>query len=525
MRPCRVCMAQARRLHAAVAQSEVRDWSDAAVQRSFLEHVADEKGVNCPKDWRNVSAKDVAQLGGRPLLRRYNNSLFAALQATFPEQDLEPFLCRPQVPKGFWDDAANKRRFMDYVAKQHSVASQADWKRVSTRDIARLGGARLLRGHGNVVELLKAAYPEQEWEELQCRPQASDAYWSSRHNCRAFLQRVAAAHGIRAPEDWRKVSRRMVADIGGKALFHHYPTLLDALRAAFPEQVFEERACRQAVSRGYWESSANRRAFLETIAAEHGVKTAEDWKSVEHEDIANAGGKSLLQRYKNSVFALLQDNFPELQLTDARQCRKHMPNQYWATRANRLAFMEEVREKHRIEKGRLEDWSRVTTMDLADMGGAGLLRSFGTMNALLRDSYPELWQGPAAQPRAASGSAASADQEWVAVFRCRPTVPGTFWESDSNVRQFVLYAQEQLGIRHQEDWYRISQSQLSALGGSGLLRRMPLDTALRKTFPASSWRAEYLLSRSKRSAQWNLGKRLQEVFGEVAPQPAAHAAA
>lgn len=56
----------------------------------------------------------------------------------------------------------------------------------------------------------------------------------------------------------------------------------------------------------YWESSANRKLFLEKVARNFDVKEPRDWGRVTIQNIHELGGTSLLSYYNGSLFSCLQ---------------------------------------------------------------------------------------------------------------------------------------------------------------------------------------------------------------------------
>lgn len=505
----RVGNVQRRALHATAAAEEA-SWDDVAFRRRFLEELAADLGVREPCDWRNVTRQHVIERGGRPLLRQ--GTLLEALQQAFPEQRLQAHECLRALPASHWRSAENGRQFLEQLAAAHGVQTAADWRRVTAFHVRQRGGSGLLARHGSVVAMLRATYPERTWDELECRRQVSNAFWASQENCRRFLEKVAREHGVATPEDWSMVTRKHIEQMGGKSLFARFGSLHAALVASFPEFSFEERRCRRVLSRGYWEVAANRRTFMEEVRRAHGVEAVADWKRVGRREVAEAGGRSLLHRYDGSMFRLLQDVYPELGLVSPEQCRAHMPMRHWSSRENRRSFMQAAARQAGIDSSRPEEWRRLTSDQLADMGGAGLLRRYGSRKALLEDLFPDLFEGGGRDEAQAEGGVPRPDDAWVAAFRASNRMPARFWGERANVVQFVRYAYHRLGLSSLEEWHRVSQSHLAELGAGGLLQHMDWDAALRLAFPTATWERDALASRSKRSVQWTLARRLHQIF-------------
>jgi len=330
--------------------------------------------------------------------------------------------------------------------------------------------------------------------EDECRPVRSAGSWDDAHERRAFMDKVAAKHGVARPEDWKKVSNEAA---GGATLLRRFnSSVIDLLRAVYPEREWEEREVRPKLTREYWSSAERRKAFLLEVAEKHGLvgeDGAVDWRRLTYSLLLEERGTGLLARY-GSVMALLQDTFPDLQL-EAGDCLLRVPAAHWQEHENRRKFVESLAEELGLE--RPEDWKRVSMRDVQARGGAGLLAFHGQdMVALLRDAY--------------GGS----EEEWVH-YNCRRNVRSEHWEETDNVREFVAYLAQELHIQQAADWGRVSRRQLTALGASGLLQAMPLEQALRTAYPDEKWEEVQLDRQMKKSGQWRMRVGLARLYPGV----------
>lgn len=79
-------------------------------------------------------------LPGRGPLALYNNSPSRALKAIYPEHDWQEWRFG-KVPRNFWDDLANQKKFVEDVAKQLRVGELDDWFGVKAADIRAKGSS------------------------------------------------------------------------------------------------------------------------------------------------------------------------------------------------------------------------------------------------------------------------------------------------------------------------------------------------------------------------------------------------
>eukprot|EP00011_Vannellida_sp_DIVA3-517-6-12_P014181 CAMPEP_0114607168 /NCGR_PEP_ID=MMETSP0168-20121206/1931_1 /TAXON_ID=95228 ORGANISM="Vannella sp., Strain DIVA3 517/6/12" /NCGR_SAMPLE_ID=MMETSP0168 /ASSEMBLY_ACC=CAM_ASM_000044 /LENGTH=321 /DNA_ID=CAMNT_0001818041 /DNA_START=73 /DNA_END=1035 /DNA_ORIENTATION=+ len=297
---------------------------------------------------------------------------------------------------------------------------------------------------------------------------------------RAVLERLAARLGfdVSSAEGWRRVTNKtLLQEAGGRGLLRRHGSLAVAVKRAFPEHELDEHSCRGRVPNGYWECRERRRAFLEGVAARRGIHSAEGWRQVSHRDIYAEGGKALLARYEWSLMKALADLFPEMEFTHS-SCQR-VPRGHWDLQENRRAFFEGVRRKYGIGKGS-SAWQCISLATLQREGGGGLMASryANSFWAALRDVYPEV--------------------DWKE-HEARPTVPQGYWETEENVRGFVLQAARQLRVNSEEEWGRVSREQLKTVTGSqSILAAMSLQEMLQTAFPASeAWRRPALLRKAQ----------------------------
>jgi hypothetical protein len=61
------------------------------------------------------------------------------LNATYPHHTWYEWLF-PVVPRSFWEDANNRRAFLEWFAREKGFTSLDDWYRVSTAEFKKYGG-------------------------------------------------------------------------------------------------------------------------------------------------------------------------------------------------------------------------------------------------------------------------------------------------------------------------------------------------------------------------------------------------
>lgn len=383
-----------------------------------------------------------------------------------------------------WDTRERRREFLLEVGARLG-AEGAGWARVRTAQVIAQGGGGLLKRYkGSLAAAVADLLPEQETRGLLA-PRKPHGYWREAGRARAFLEQLAADKGVRNPADWAKVSAEDVRKAGGSALLRRHSYSLTALLAAeLPELRGSEALLRP--KRHSWESAEERREFLEEFAAQRGLSSPADWRSVTVEEVRRAGGQGLLAA-SGGLAQALQEAFPGSDFS-ARSCRARVSPKYWESGENRRAFLEEVAKAHGVE--RPEDWRHVLAEDIEEMGGKALLRRYGTAYALLRATFPELQE--------------VACRDW------RPSMPAGYWRDKDNIRAYVEEVGRRFHVSCQEDWYRLSKQQLTQVANP--FHAVRWVDALRIALPDMKWDESKVSAKSKRTNQRHLLHTLAAIF-------------
>lgn len=369
-------------------------WALPENRRRFLEKFARERGIVDARGWKGVRRREVVAAGGSRLLT-YSGSLFNALREAFPKQfsgvlELE---ARCHVGPGFWADPANHRRFLEQVRQQMGIQSPSDWKRVTSTDIIRLGGSRLLSFYPSLFDMLSNAYPEHSFSIEEIRQKKPHKHWHSRENCRTFLEKAAAELGFDAcnPTAWKACTITHIQELGGQSMLRHYNgSLMAALQDTFPELSWDLFNCRASVTWAYWNSRENRREFVERLVSELSIDadSPEDWQRLTATVIAERGGSGLLAKYSGGVLEMLRDLYPEKEWSRT-VCRGYITDKHWDHTDNVRNFLERIGRKLKVEEPR--DWCRISVTQLRELNGGGLLKKMPLRKALALAFPGEKW--------------------------------------------------------------------------------------------------------------------------------------
>ena len=135
-------------------------------QERWLRWYERENNFQSPEDWYEARSEWFDENGADSFLkRRFDDSPQKLLLHHFPE--LIPWLFRSGVPRRFWDSDSNKRSYMDWLGERIGVINRLDdWYGVDRKALVYNHGSQLAAEYGSLYEILSAAYPEHDWDDL-----------------------------------------------------------------------------------------------------------------------------------------------------------------------------------------------------------------------------------------------------------------------------------------------------------------------------------------------------------------------
>ena len=107
-------------------------WNDIENQKWFMTNAIKELNINKWSDWYSVSNKDFTEIGGKILIKQYNNSMFQLLSKFYPENEWLPWRFE-SCPQSYWHSVENQRKFVDWAGRELQIKSMNDWYKVSNK--------------------------------------------------------------------------------------------------------------------------------------------------------------------------------------------------------------------------------------------------------------------------------------------------------------------------------------------------------------------------------------------------------
>eukprot|EP01127_Copromyxa_protea_P008452 TRINITY_DN1940_c0_g1_i3.p1 TRINITY_DN1940_c0_g1~~TRINITY_DN1940_c0_g1_i3.p1 ORF type:complete len:257 (-),score=39.33 TRINITY_DN1940_c0_g1_i3:310-1080(-) len=98
-----------------------------------------------------------------------------------------------------------------------------------------------------------------------------------------------------------------------------------------------------------------------------------------------------------------------------------------------------------------------------------------------------------------------------------PRAPSKTWNDREKTRKSLLYAAHALGVKQDEDWYRVSIDQMESVGLKGALTSFgSLSQAVSFAFPEIQWDMSRFRLRSKKATQRMLSLVVSTIFPSLA---------
>ena len=196
-------------------------WHKRPNRRRYLTWVGQQLGFHTREDWYRLSKQHILERHGSRLLAQFGSSPCAIVQDAWPQYRwLEwRFL---QVRQGFWNDAANRHRYMRWLGPRLKFHRLEDWYQLSKRQLREHDGGGLLAHFGDsYIALLKDYRPDYDWKEWLF-PRPPHGFWTKKVNQRRYLEWLGQQLGFQHPTDWSRLRYDDVNTHHGYGLLKYY---------------------------------------------------------------------------------------------------------------------------------------------------------------------------------------------------------------------------------------------------------------------------------------------------------------
>jgi hypothetical protein len=291
-----------------------------------------------------------------------------------------------RVPNGYWDQPANRRRYMCWLGQRLGFHSRQDWYRITTEDFKRNGGGTVLQyWNDSAIRAVEDTYRDYDWKPWLFNF-APRHFWEDPANHQKYMQWLGEQLGIREPSDWYHVTNQDFKNHGGGGFLLQYNcTVSAAIKSYLPEFDWKEWMF-DKTPKGFWQNRKNRQQYLMWLGAKLGYQTLDDWYAVTSDDFNANYGSQFLKRYGGLPLAALRDCLPRHTWHEWRFAR--VPAGFWGELDNCQRYVRWLGKKLKIES--LRDWRRIRRRALLANFGGGLLTFYHSYWELLTKCVPGL---------------------------------------------------------------------------------------------------------------------------------------
>ena len=126
------------------------------------------------------------------------------------------------VPESFWEEAQNRRRYLNWLGSQLGFRRREDWYRLHNRDLIRTGGNGLAKRFGFSLPAILYDYrPRYTWQEWRFT-RVPHGFWAQQENRHRYLDWLGQQLGYREPGDWHTLRVQDVCRHHGGGLLQSY---------------------------------------------------------------------------------------------------------------------------------------------------------------------------------------------------------------------------------------------------------------------------------------------------------------
>jgi hypothetical protein len=353
-------------------------WNKEANQKRFYSWLLEELQIENESDLLTIRNSHLLEHGGSGLLKLHGNYVYKVLQKLFPEKEWYPWMFG-RVPKKYWEDHSNRKKFFDWLAKELKIVKKEQWYELNTHEVVQRGGGGLLTLYNrSVASALESVYPDFLWN----KQAAGRGYWAYVKNQRSYFDELAKRLNIQTHEEWYSVKPKQITQRTILSYYNGYYS--SAIESVYPEFTWHLwKFC--SYPDDYFNNMLNQRKFLDYVGEQLGVETLDDWYKFMLDDVKKVAGISLFVNcYQSSLVKALQMVYPEHEWLPWKFMR--VPAGWWDDDHNLRHFMSWATKQLHFKT--LDDWYNVHHSQLDNLGASTPVTSGGGIIEFLQRAYP-----------------------------------------------------------------------------------------------------------------------------------------
>ena len=343
-------------------------WNNQKNIQRYLTELREKLQLKTTKDWDKLTYDKIRINGGSSLLKNYSTLQIKTMGCP----DLAKTKQKTKKPIRFWENKENVKKFLIEVGKKYNYYSPDDWNKLTTKQIQKEGGSRVLKIY-SIYELKCLGNPDVElkYSNDSLNKLKSKGYWDNKENLQNFINKIKKKLNLKTTEDWDKISSSQVKKLGGGTLLQNYSMFDVRCMGCYEYKL--KFGSKQIKSKGFWEKKENILNFLNELKQKYNLNTSDDWNKLTQQQIKDNGGVRLVNIY--SMFEIRCIGCSEYQLKYSHKMKyKKKPSGYWENDENIIQFLHYFKEKQNLKN--IEDWNRISLAQIRYHGGSQILTKY-----------------------------------------------------------------------------------------------------------------------------------------------------
>jgi len=207
------------------------------------------------KQWYNVEAKSLKELGHGGILEYYNNSLIEALKDLYPHYPFRPWSFK-KAKRGFFGSQANRRLFFQELRSELGITHMDGFYDLTADQVRAFGGMNILKMYKNsLVAAVVASYPEYDWQVWRFKL-VPKGFWDKSDNVLKYLDFLKSKLDIKSEEDWYGVTWKEFTENRGSHLLQKFGSVFLLLDKFYPNYKWEKHKFLNKPN-GFWQDEEN----------------------------------------------------------------------------------------------------------------------------------------------------------------------------------------------------------------------------------------------------------------------------
>jgi len=212
-----------------------------------------------------------------------------------------PFWYDPPLPKDYWKNNRNQRKFLDWIRAELGYKELGDMVHVKNEDIIKHGADGLLKRHSSLFHCVLSNYPEHQWHPWHF-DEIPHVVYADPKSHRRFFDWYMKETSIRTMDDWYNQDAPAVRKAGGGPILAKYnDSLLRALQTSFNDHTWVPWKFK-VVPQSVWDDADNEKSFVKFVFEKLNIKNMDNFKLITAKQVSDLGGKGLVDKHGGLSF-------------------------------------------------------------------------------------------------------------------------------------------------------------------------------------------------------------------------------